>query len=246
MDEILLKLLEQAGFTDKESRVYLALLELGQGDVSDISKLTGLKRSIIYVILEGLIKRGYASRVLGEKINTYQAADPSVLSRQLQATAKNLSEMLPVLQTLRNKGKKRPRIYYVENKEGIWNSWQEMNYVKEPFFISSGVSIEKYFPGSVDYWARAYKKGIYKTLGRNLIPDNPNEKELGRELSAAGQKVRFLPGAKEFQMDFTIYGNKLGITSLFEEPFFISIESEDLVNAMRPIFEIAWKTGRPV
>ena len=86
MDETLLKLLEQTGFTKKEALVYLALLELVQGNVSEIAKITELKRPIIYVILEGLIKRGYVSELPNKKINTYQASDPSIILSKLSLT----------------------------------------------------------------------------------------------------------------------------------------------------------------
>ncbi|KKQ22634.1 MAG: hypothetical protein US37_C0002G0259 [Candidatus Moranbacteria bacterium GW2011_GWF2_37_11] len=44
MDLDLIKLLEESGFTGKEARVYLALLELGQGNVTEIAKISDLKR----------------------------------------------------------------------------------------------------------------------------------------------------------------------------------------------------------
>lgn len=244
MDDVLLKLLEQTGFTDKEAKVYLALLELGQGKVADLSKRTGLKRSIIYVILEGLIKRGYADEIPGGKINAYQAVEPSAILRQAQAVAKNFSEMLPVFQTLRNKGIKRPRIRYVESKEGIWKTYEEMTQSKEAFFISSFKGIEKHFPGGVKRWMKDFETGSTKLIGRNLIPDDSLEIEVGKKFQKLNQKVRVLAGIKQFNMDFTIYGNKLAITSLEDEPFLVLIESEELVNSIRPIFEIAWKSGK--
>jgi len=42
MDLDLIKLLEESGFTGKEARVYLALLELGQGNVTEIAKISDL------------------------------------------------------------------------------------------------------------------------------------------------------------------------------------------------------------
>jgi sugar-specific transcriptional regulator TrmB len=45
-------LLTQLGLSDKESALYLALLELGQADVADTAKKAGVKRSTAYVLLE--------------------------------------------------------------------------------------------------------------------------------------------------------------------------------------------------
>lgn len=245
MDNDLLKLVEQAGFTEKEARVYLALLELGQGDVSDIAKIAELKRSIIYVILEGLIKRGYASEVPNKKINTYQAADPSVIVAQLKSVTKNFLEMLPFLQTLGGKNKKRPKMTYYETKEGIWKVYEEIGQAKDPFYITSYSFIEKAFPGSVEKWIKEDEKTALAD-GYHLVPNNPDDIEIGKKFSKANQRVRIIESVENLQMDFTIFENKLAITSLADSPFVVVIESEDLINSMRPIFEIAWRSGKDI
>lgn len=246
MDIDLIKLLEQAGFTEKEARVYLTLLELGQADVSDIAKKSELKRSIIYVLLEGLIKHGYASEVLNKKINTYQAIDPSVILSQLKSIAKNFSEMLPIFRTLHNKGENRPKITYHETKEGIWNTYQEINQSKEALFISSYERIAKHFPGVIEEWIMLYQKGLIPLKGKHLIANNAFDLEVMRKFKMIGQETKFLPEINDFNMDLTIYGNKLAITSLEEKPFVVIIESEGLVKSMRPIFEIAWNKGENI
>ena len=246
MDESLTKLLEQAGFTTKEALVYLALLELSQGRVIEIAKKTGLKRPIIYIILEGLIKRGYVSELPDKKINTYQAVDPSIILSKLRLTTKNFSEMLPFFRTLHNKGANRPKITYHETKEGIWNTYEEMSQAAKPFFITSHVRIGKHFTNGVDHWLDGLRTGVYKFKSNNLVPDTAEEIAIGRRFLKVGQKVRVLPGLKGMNMDFAIFNNKLAITSLEDEPFIVIIESEELVKSMRPIFEIAWQKGKEI
>jgi sugar-specific transcriptional regulator TrmB len=246
MDQELIKLLESSGFTEKEAKVYLALLELGKGDVGEIAKISDLKRPIIYILLEGLIKRGYATQLPDKKVNTYQAIDPSVILNQLKLTTKNFSEMLPFMQTLADKGKKKPKITYIENKEGIWNIYQKINFVKEAYFISSYVDIDKAFPDAVDDWIENYKKGKIPVRGKHLLPNNPEEIKYGKMIKEVGQEVRIFTTAEKYQMDFTLYENKLAITSFEENPFMVLIESEALVNSMKPFFELAWKKGEEV
>ena len=73
MDIPLLRTLTDFGFTDKEARVYLALLELGEGNVTHIAQKTGLKRAIIYIVLERLMQQGYASRTGRGKVQRFTA-----------------------------------------------------------------------------------------------------------------------------------------------------------------------------
>lgn len=247
MDNDLIQLLESTGFTQKEAQVYLALLELGKGTVTEIAKITKLKRSIIYVILEGLVKRGCASELPERKINEYQATDPSVILQQLKGVTKNFSEMLPMLRTLGSKGKNKPKIRYYDTKEGVLNIWDgEMNYAKEAFFISSYRKIEDCFPGKIFEWTNKARKGTINTGFRHLVSDSSFEIELAREFLMIDQRVRILSELKNSHMDFTIYDNKLAITSLEENPFIVVIESEELVKSMKPLFEIAWAKGKEI
>ena len=247
MDQDLIKLLEDSGFTEKEAQVYLALLEVGKGNVTEVAKISGLKRSIIYVILEGLIKRGCASEIPEQKINTYRATDPSVILGQLRGITRNFSEMLPILRTLGSKGKKRPKIRYHDTREGIIKIWDtEMNVAKEAFFISSYKRLEDQFPGKMAEWIDAAKRGLTGKNFRHLTSGSPLELEMVKGLLEANQRVRIMPELENSHMDFTIFDNKLAITSLENDPFIVVIESEELVRSMQPLFELAWVRGKEI
>ena len=246
MNRDLLKLLEKTGFTEKEAKVYLSLLELGQADVSDIAKKSELKRSIIYVLLEGLIKRGYVNEVLNKKINTYQATDPSVILSRLKSVTKDFSDMIPILRTLHNQGDKRPKISYLENNDAIWNMYEEMNQSKEALFISSYEKLEKVFPKITEQWTKHLKKKLLPIKGRHLIANNKFDLETMKKFIDVGQEARYLPDVSNFKMDFALYENKLAITSLEEKPFAVVIESAGLVESLKTIFEIAWSQGKEI
>jgi sugar-specific transcriptional regulator TrmB len=246
MDNDLIKLLEASGFTPKEAQVYLALLELSTGTVTEIAKITELKRAIIYVILEGLIKRGYVSELPNNKINTFQAVDPSFILNQLKITTRNFSEMLPMLRTLHNKGNQRPRITYHESKENIWKIYEAINLAPEALFISSYERIEKHFPGSIAKWIEDYKKKRILVKGKHLVANNKFDVATMKEFSGTGQNTRYLPEISHFNIDFSLYGNKLALTSLEENPFIVVVESEELASSFRSIFEIVWKSGKEI
>ena len=246
MNEDLLKLLEKTGFTEKEAKVYLSLLELGQADVSDIAKKSELKRSIIYVLLEGLIKRGYVNEVLNKKINTYQATDPSVILSQLKSVTKDFSDMIPILKTLSNKGDNRPKITYLETKDGIINMYDKMNQSKEALFISSYEKLDRHFPRVVEEWTKYFKKGLIPIKGRYLFANNRFDFDTMKIFKTFNQEARYLPDVVDFKMDFALYENKLAITSLDEKPFAVVIESAGLVDSLKTIFEIAWSQGKEI
>ena len=55
------KPLEEIGFTNGESKVYMALLDLGPSTTGQIIKLAEVSRSKVYEMLEKLIKEGVVS-----------------------------------------------------------------------------------------------------------------------------------------------------------------------------------------
>lgn len=246
MDNDLLKTIESIGFRPKESQVYLALLELGTGSVSQISKNAELKRPVTYIILENLIEQGYATQVPGGKINHYQAVDPSAILIRQKTNLKNFSEMLPLLQTLGSKGKTKPKIHYADTKDGIQNIYERLNHAKEAFYVSSYKKLHEHFPKKIEEWMKDYGKGIYNVDAKHIIPDNPEELKFGKTYAESGQKVRVLPSQKNFDTDIVLTENKLSVSSLEEEPFLVLIESEKLAKSLKPLFEIIWEASREI
>lgn len=246
MNEELVKVLGSAGFTEKEARVYVALLMLGAGTVQQVAKLSGLKRPIIYVVLEGLIQRGYASALPGKKVHTFQAVDASVVLRKMQASVGNLTQYLPIFRTLGNRGKSRPKISYLDTKEQILNVYEEINHNPTPLFITSYTRLNAHFPGVVKQWVKGIEKGAYRLRGTHIVPDNEDELELVQGFKKVGQRVRVWSALRGVKMDLSIYGNKIAVTNLGEELFAVVIESEDIANALRPLFDAAWKAAGEV
>ncbi|TAK95256.1 TrmB family transcriptional regulator [Patescibacteria group bacterium] len=246
MDKSLLKLFENGGFTDKEARVYLALLELSRGTVTEIAKISGLKRSIIYVLLEGLEKRGFVSQLPEAKIETFQPIDPGVIAHKIKTAAQEFFEMLPYLRTMSNKGKRRPKITYQESTEGVWNIFEEISRAPEAFYITSYAKLEKHFPGAFAGWLDDYKKGAYPQKARYLFSGSVEEVAIGKEIKKIGQQMRVWPELRSTSLDLALYGNKLAITSLSDDLFSVLIESEELAESIKPIFELAWKAGKEI
>lgn len=245
-DPILLKLLADTKLEEKEAKTYLALLEVGRGTVQDIAKISGLKRPILYIILGDLIKKGYVTEIPNKKIKTYQPIDPGAISSKLQTTAKNFSEMLPVLKTLANRSQKKPKISYFETKEGIDKIFNEINRSKSAIFIASIARLEEHFPGSISAWKKSYSSGFNKLASRNLIPNNPKDIQTYKEFAEITDLVQFriLPDINKCDMDICVFKNKMSITTFEDKPFMVLIESDAVPEFFLPIFDILWKIAK--
>ena len=74
MQEI--SILEELGLTEKEAKLYLALLELGQATSSDLIKKLDYYSKTVYELLEKLMKKGLVSYVIKSNIKYFGAVNP--------------------------------------------------------------------------------------------------------------------------------------------------------------------------
>ena len=125
MDE-LKKQLEHLGLSDKESKVYLAALELGPAPVQDISHKARVNRATTYVMIESLSARGLMSTFQKGKKRFYVSESPERLMTIIQTQQKELFErqaelegMMPLLSALYNAEGAKPQIRYLEGVEGV-------------------------------------------------------------------------------------------------------------------------------
>lgn len=247
MDAGMVNLLRDAGLADKEAQVYLALLEAGQATASRIADSTKLKRPTVYVTLESLAKKGYASKMPNKKIETWSAGDPAVLSAQLSTTAKHLLEMLPYLQSLQKRTGKHPKITYYDTEQAVWNIYKEQGFISDVCLITSWSRLRDLFPRQAEEWFKNGERGIFPLKNwRHIVTNDPEDVKIGERLAAIGQQVRSVPGSDAHAVDLAIYGNKFSVTLIEKEPFIVVIESEQLARSLRGIFEIVWRTGKKV
>ena len=71
-----IKLLLEAGLTEGEVKVYLALLEIGETTTGPLIKKAKVSASKCYDILERLIQKGLVSSSVKANMKYFSAADP--------------------------------------------------------------------------------------------------------------------------------------------------------------------------
>jgi sugar-specific transcriptional regulator TrmB len=76
--------LKEAGLTEGEIKVYLALLEIGSATSGKIVEKSGVARSIIYQLLEKLAQKGLVSHITKSKTKHYEAAPPQKILEYIE------------------------------------------------------------------------------------------------------------------------------------------------------------------
>lgn len=86
------ELLHQLNFSDKEIKIYVAILEHGKITPAQLAKLTGINRTTVYTIAKELMKRGIISEDLGGRSSQLVAQPPKDLENLIKHEEKQLHQ----------------------------------------------------------------------------------------------------------------------------------------------------------
>ena len=243
------KSLLNMGFSDKEAGVYLALLELGNGTVSQIARRAGINRTSGYHILDGLIAKGLATQSGKEPKHEYLPESPDKITKVIQ---KNLQknqvylnvakEAIPELQSLYKVGA-RPKIQFYEGKEGLAQVYENTLTSKET--IRAYANIDDMHKALPDYFPEYYKRRAEKGIKiRAIFPKTPLAVERTKNNEAEARDSALVPADKYyFSPEINIYDDKVMIAS-WREKLGIIIESAEIADAMKKIFELSWQEAK--
>jgi len=242
------KTLQELGLKEKKASVYLTLLRIGSGTVTEIAALSGIKRSTCYDLLDDLISRGLVNQSYKGSRRLFGAENPSRFLENHQREKDKITEAMPHLQAFFQQSTQKPTVRYYEGIESIKRAEYE---------ILDSTSSEYYYFGSLssmdsvigkeflkDLVQERVKRGIWsnalriKSMEINLPFMEANEKYLRR--------VRYLsyPVFGEIAT-MTITDKKLYISSSSKECYTLVVESPEFVNLMKVVWHSAWQAALP-
>ena len=234
LEETLIKL----GLNLKEAKLYLAALELGPATILEISKKAGVKRPTAYVLLDSLVGQGYFSKSQKNKRALYMAATPDVLVRSLKQHEEILGEALPMLQAIMSSTKERPRVSIFESEAGMRQVYEEFSQQVEIDFFGSIKAVSANFGQTLHKFKNVAKQRNIKV--RDLINNQSADIAYGKEVASDYYQVRLLPPELNFTIDAAIYGNKVAIMAIKKDLFAVVIESAEVANSLRALYQLAW------
>jgi HTH-type transcriptional regulator, sugar sensing transcriptional regulator len=239
--------LKNIGLSDKEAKVYLALLHLGPASVLEVAAKAGINRPTTYVQIETLKKQGLVSSQTKGKKQLFIAESPSQLEhildkeeKEIEVKKDDLQKILPDLTTIFNLGEEKPQVRYFEGKEGLLAMQEEFLKVKEKevLGIFSIDEIFELFPNhSSDYSERRIKKAIRS----RIIYTSRKGPILKVADKASLRKSKFIqPEKMPFTADITIFDNNVAVSSLKGKVGGSIITDKTVANSFRVLFRLIW------
>jgi sugar-specific transcriptional regulator TrmB len=235
--------LSASGLDEKESIAYMALLELGEASMSELTKKSELKRSTLYFIIEALYKKRLVSIVKKGKKTVYTAEDPKRLLEQADENRRNLEYAMPELLSIANNIVKKPKVRFFEGEEGIKEVYRDiLRFPDQKMYAWVSESmITGFDPAFIveNYNPKRLEKKIWAEV---IAPDT----EVGRGFVLKDRetlrKTKLL-GASEFPLsiEISLYGkDRIGFMSM-EDKLGLIVESKPIADTLRSLFAYQWK-----
>ena len=241
------KSLEKFGLSEKEARVYLASLELGESTATDISIKSDIPRTLVYDILERLIGAGLVSYSIKANKKHFSASDPEEFKRILKEKERAVSSIMGDLKELQKiKGKKRPKVEIYEGREGMKTVMNNILRSKVREFRAYGSSRSSFeiIPAFMNEW---HKQRIKQKITMKILYNNTKEareKVKKRPESLKYTKYKFMPIELESPTATLIYANKVVLQSWTKDPFAVLIEDKQMAENQKRYFEELWKIAK--
>jgi len=230
--------LEEFGLSDKEARIYIALLREKSCTASKLAKNTKINRTTVYLELDNLVKLGISSYVIKDSKRYYQPVNPEKLINILDEKRKKLEKVLPKLKSLHSEIQPF-KIEVFEGKEGIKTFYQDvLNSVKEFYVIgATGKAIEVMEFSYPHFVKKFLKSGIKERVLANI-----ESKEIMEKFHPSKfLEIKYLPKKYKSEVTTIIYGDKLAIQSLHEENIYVVvIKDNHLARTYENLFILMW------
>lgn len=240
--------LMKIGFSRKKAVLYLGLLSRGGGVASELAAAVNLKRPTVYKLLAEMEAEQLVSQSMQGNRRVFLPENPENLMRQVRRQEQRIAGVLPNLNELFFGGHSRPRMRFYEGVEGI-------RYVNEQLLTTASGSY--FYFGSMassaetlgeDYLADYTRRRVARKIWSNGI--YPRSRRLSRPELRSGdenfRRIRYLPQEALDEIgSLTLFDNKIAVCSGREECYGLLIESADLYNILKLVWDALWRTAEP-
>ncbi len=239
--------LKNLGLSERESRVYLSLLDLGPTTTSKIIRKTGIASSKIYDVLEKLEHKGLVTHIIERGKKKFHPANPEKLFDLIKEKEISVNEALPTLKLMFEKTAEEVNAEIYKGKEGLKTILEDVIKEKKTLYaLGTGGQASLTLPYFMPHFYKRAKDNKIKI--RALSIDNEKTRKQAKELTKEfnNMQFKFLPKKMKNLMIVLIYGDKVVIIPLTPStesiPLAILVNSKESAQSYVEYFEWAWSS----
>lgn len=241
--------LQKLGLSEKEIKVYLAMLSIGPSAIRKIAAKAEINRGTTHEALKTLQREGLVAYYHKEKHQHFTAENPRVLENivnrkkeEIGNIEKNLKSIIPELSSLSEAAGGRAVVKFYENYSGIRTILEDAldsagKLDKKEYAAYSSSEISPYL-----YHKKAFPNFTEERIKRKIyvrtIASGPGG-------NTYGQDERKWLTKKESAPTYTlIYGGKVAMISIGKNniPHGLIVEDEGIYKTQLSIFNSVWKS----
>lgn len=233
--------LQQLGLSEKQAKIYLACLELGETSIKEMAEKAGIKRTTIYDIIDDMTNAGYIRTTSKGKKIKYIATEPEDLVIIIKKREALLKQIIPQLNSINNTSGLKPKILFYEGVDGLKKVYEDL--LKYPNSQVYGWASEDMETALGEQWCMNYvARRSAKKIKEDLI--YPLTEITGKY--KADDKVPLRksktvdPQKYTLKTEINIYTNKITIASA-RDKIGVIIESAPIAETMKMIFQMCWE-----
>lgn len=227
--------LKEAGLTENEGKVYLALIDLGPSLAGQISRKIGIHRRTVYDTTEMLIKKGLVGYILKNNRRMFQASSPQKFLAILKEKQEALAPIVKELEQRHNKTKEKEETNFYKGKEGLKAVFEEQLQSKEILILGASPKAYEILKFYFKWYDKARKE---KKIKARIIATDRKIKRIPLA------EIRYLPEKYSNPTSVNIYGDKVAIILWATQPLAIVIKNKEISEGYRNYFELMWKIAR--
>lgn len=241
----LLPIFKQNGLTEKETNVYLALLQLGKTTAYYIANKTGYNRPTVYATLEKLRGKDLVFKIPHADKQVFTAKNPSRFSEQLQKNAHAFEQLLPQLIAMTARSDK-PDILFFEGLSGL----DEANAITNTSFFGKHIrGFYAYSPDEPSIAEHKYLQTINKRLHdlgtnntkiRALVPEYGHTREHFDHFKKYNWELAYIPLEHYAPFVSLVFDDEYIQIISRQKQQSIVIKNNDIAQLCGFIFELAW------
>jgi HTH-type transcriptional regulator, sugar sensing transcriptional regulator len=269
LNEADLKQLQRLGLTERESKVYLALVNLGPILPIEIQTITSIQRSKIYEALHNLLQLGFIIERPEHKRKVYEAIRPDEVIQHLllqrgremdecQLIGMQLGQRLTTLFDTAHRGQSAQDYFtFLQNPTQISRVWDELRanaetevltFVKAPYiYANGGNDPDVNNKPEMDSLSRGVRfRAIYEA--DELLRREDWLRKQVMPCVEAGEEARVHP---ELAIKLTVFDRRISYFGFIDEAFpqritAILIENRGIAMSFAASFEFYWQASTPI
>jgi len=242
------EVLENAGLSGNEVKVYYSLLNLGSALAGEITKKSGVNRTNVYDSLTRLTGRGLVSFVVKSNRKYFEAASPQRIVKYLeeeekviQSKKKLVEDILPDLEKRRKLSKEPQEATIYSGRKGLKSVAEEVLKTKKEMlaFGAEGKFVELFTDYALQWHMRR---------GKLKIPVKIIYNEKIRKTKSKAKfpilQMKFNSSVHDTPSTTWIFGDRVAIVVWSEQPVITLIRSKEVAKSYKQFFDILWKDSK--